>query len=129
MIAFYWPGTTGEWLAFLVALITIGFGVLLFFMPRLSFRILRLKTLDGKPDAIAEGRATMAGFYLGCGLSCILLAQPLLYLALGLSWAFTALGRLVSILFDRAGTRFNWLSMIFEAVLAALPLGFALGYL
>ena len=129
MIAFYWPGTIGEWLAFLVALITIGFGVLLFFMPRLSFRILRLKTLDGKPDAIAEGRATMAGFYLGCGLSCILLAQPLLYLALGLSWAFTALGRLVSILFDGAGTRFNWLSMIFEVVLAALPLGFALGYL
>ena len=129
MIEFYWPGSTGEWLAFIVAAITVAFGLLLFFMPRLSFRILHLKPLDERPDAIAEGRATMAGFYLGCGLSCLLLAQPLLYLALGLSWAFTALGRLVSILFDRAGTRFNWLSMIFEAVLAALPIGFALGYL
>ncbi|WP_419907988.1 DUF4345 family protein [Hoeflea sp.] len=128
MIAFYWPGSTGEWLAFLVAAVTIAFGLLLFFMPRLSFRLLRLRTSDAHPDAIAEGRGTMAGFYLGCGLSCILLAQPLLYLALGLSWAFTAIGRLVSILFDGAGTRFNWLSFIFEAVLALLPIGFVLGY-
>ncbi|WP_136658224.1 DUF4345 family protein [Nitratireductor sp. XY-223] len=129
MIAFYWPGSTGEWLAFIVAAVTVGFGLLLFLMPRLSFRILRLKPLDERPDAIAEGRATLAGFYLGCGLSCLLLAQPLLYLALGLSWAFTALGRLVSILFDRAGTPFNWASLVFEAVLALLPLGFVFGYL
>ncbi|MCY6383443.1 DUF4345 family protein [Hoeflea prorocentri] len=127
MIAFYWPGTTGEWLAFAVAVITVGFGVLLFSAPRLSFRILRLETANAHPDAIAEGRATMAGFYLGCGLCCILLAQPLIYLALGASWAFTALGRLVSILFDGAATRFNVLSTLFEAVLAILPLAFVFG--
>ena len=34
----------------------------------------------------------MAGFYLGLGLCCILLAQPLLYLALGFSWLFAAFG-------------------------------------
>lgn len=127
MIAFYWPGTTGEWLAFAVAAITVAFGLLLFLAPRLSFRMLRLETADGRPDAIAEGRATMAGFYLGCGLCCILLAQPLIYLALGASWAFTALGRLVSIVFDGASTRFNWLSVLFEAMLAVLPLAFVFG--
>ena len=110
MIEFYWPGSTGEWLAFAVAVVTVGFGLLLFLMPRLSFGILRLQPVEGRADAIAEGRATMAGFYLGCGLGCLLL-----------------LGRLVSIVFDRAGTRFNWLSLLVEVLLAALPLGFAFG--
>ena len=70
MIEFYWPGSTGEWLAFAVAVVTVGFGLLLFLMPRLSFGILRLQPVEGRADAIAEGRATMAGFYLGCGLGC-----------------------------------------------------------
>ena len=43
----------------------------------------------------------MAGFYLGLGLCCVLLAQPLLYMALGFSWLFTAFGRLVSMMSDR----------------------------
>ena len=127
MIQFYWPGTTGEWLAFAVAGITIAFGLILLVLPRLSFRILRLRPEAGHPDAIAEGRATMAGFYLSTGLCCLLFAQPFLYLVLGLGWAFTAFGRLVSILADRAGSRFNWLSVVFEAVLAALPLAYVAG--
>ena len=111
MIEFYWPGSMGEWLAFAVAVVTVGFGLLLFLMPRLSFKILHLQSVESRADSIAEGRATMAGFSLGCGLG----------------WAFTALGRLVSILFDGAGTRFNWLSLLVEALLAVLPLGFAFG--
>lgn len=127
MIAFYWPTTTGEMLAFCVAVITICFGLLLFFMPRLGFRILHLQTIEERPDAIAEGRGTMAGFYLGCGIGCVLLAQPLIYLVLGLSWAFTALGRLTAIVFDRAGTPFNLVSVVIEALLAALPLAYVFG--
>ncbi len=127
MISFYWPGAVGEWMAFTCAAITIAFGLLLFLMPRLSFKILRLQTRDGAGDAIAEGRATMAGFYLASGLCCILLAQPLIYLVLGLGWGFTAFGRLVSIVADRAGTRFNWMSLIIEALLAAMPLVFVFG--
>jgi len=128
VIEFYWPGTTGEWLAFSVALITIGFGLLLLIMPRLSFRILRLQTRPEHPDAIAEGRGTMAGFYLASGLCCLILAQPLLYLVLGLGWAFTAFGRLMSILFDRGGSRFNWISVLVEAALAVLPLAYVFGW-
>ena len=128
MIEFYLPGSLGEWLAFAVAVITICFGLLLYFMPRLSFRILHLQTFPDRPDAIAEGRGTMAGFYLGCGLGCLLFAQPLLYLVLGASWAFTALGRLTAIVFDRAATPINLVSVVIEAVLALLPLAYALGW-
>lgn len=127
MIQFYWPGTTGEWFAFAVAAITIVFGLILLILPRLSFRVLRLRTEDGHPDAIAEARGTMAGFYLSSGLCYLLFAQPFLYLVLGLGWALTAFGRFISILFDRAGSRFNWFSLVFEAVLAVLPVAYVFG--
>lgn len=128
MIEIYFPTTFAEAMAYVSALITVLFGLMLFFLPRLSLRILHLQTWPDRPDAIAEARGTMSGFYLGCGLACILLAQPMLYIALGASWAFTALGRLTTIVFDRGATPFNLVSVVIEAVLAFLPLayGFAL---
>jgi uncharacterized membrane protein HdeD (DUF308 family) len=125
--AFPWPFTQGEWLAWCSAAVTVLLGLLLLFGPRLSFRMLRLQTVEGHPEAIAEARARMAGFYLGLGLCCILLAQPLLYMALGFSWAFTAFGRVVSMLSDRGNTFYNWVLLAVELALAALPLAFAVG--
>ena len=108
MIEFYWPSSVGEWLAWTSAAITIFFGLLLLFAPRVSYRI-------------------MAGFYLGVGICAMLFAQPLLYMALGAGWAFTAFGRLVSIFADRGNTTFNWISISCEAALAAMPLAFVFG--
>lgn len=127
MIEFYWPTSPGEWLGWISAAITVFFGLLLLFAPRLSYRIMRITTVPEHPEAVAEGRATMAGFYLGVGLSAILFAQPLLYMALGAGWAFTAFGRLVSIVLDRGNTPFNWVSIACEAALAAAPLAFVFG--
>lgn len=126
--AFPWPMSNGEWMAWGSAAVTLFFGLVMLFLPRLGMRILRLQTLPDHPEAVAEGRATMAGFYLGVGTCCILLAQPLLYLALGFSWLFTAFGRLISMLSDRGGTLYNWISIVIELALAALPLAFALGF-
>ena len=125
---FYWPATSGEWVAWTSALITIGFGLLLLFAPRISLRILRLQTHPDHPEAIAEGRGTMAGFYLGLGICCILFAQPLLWVALGVCWGFTAFGRLISMLSDRGNTVYNWISIIIEIALALMPMAFAYGY-
>jgi uncharacterized membrane protein HdeD (DUF308 family) len=125
--AFPWPTTDGEWLAWASAAVTVLFGLLMFFAPRITLRILRLQTTEAHPEALAESRATMAGFYLGVGLCALLLAQPFLYMTLGLSWLFTAFGRIVSMLSDRGNTFYNWFSLLLELVLAALPLGFAFG--
>ena len=111
------------------ALLGLLFGIILLFAPGLSFRLLRLQTTPEHPEAVAEARGTMSGFYLGVGLCCILLAQPLLYLALGASWLLTAFGRIVSMMSDRGNTLYNWVSLAIEAVLAALPLGYAFGFL
>ena len=121
--AFPWPWSQGEWLAWSSAAVTVLFGLILFFAPRLSLRILRLQTTPEHPEA----RATMAGFYLGLGLCCILLAQPLLYMALGFSWLFTAFGRAVSMMSDRGSTLYNWIALAVDLALAALPLGFFFG--
>jgi Domain of unknown function (DUF4345) len=125
----YLPSTNGEWLAWASALTTIFFGLLCLFAPRLSYRILRLQTHPNHPEALSESRATLSGFYLGVGLCCILLAQPMLWLALGVSWGFTAFGRLISMMSDDGNTLFNWISVIMEAALAALPLAYALGFI
>lgn len=126
---FPWPMSQGEWLAWSAAAATVVFGLLLLFAPRISLRVLRLQTTERHPEAVAEARSTIAGFYLGTGLSCILLAQPLLYMALGFSWLFTAFGRIISMLSDKGNTIYNWLSLVVALALAALPLGFAFGFL
>ncbi len=125
--AFPWPFSQGEWLAWSSAVVTVLFGLILFFAPGLSLRLLRLQTTPDHPEALSEARATMSGFYLGLGLTCILFAQPMLYIALGVSWALTAFGRIVSMMSDRGNTLYNWVSVAVEIVLAALPLVFAFG--
>nr|WP_295464747.1 DUF4345 family protein [Mesorhizobium sp.] len=125
--AFPWPFSQGEWLAWSSAVITVLFGLILLFAPGLSLRLLRLQTTPDHPEALSEARATMSGFYLGLGLCCILFAQPMLYIALGVSWALTVFGRIVSMMSDRGNTLYNWVSVAVEIVLAALPLAFAFG--
>ena len=71
----------------------------------------------------------MSGFYLGLSICCILFAQPMLWVALGVSWAITAFGRLISMMSDRGNTPYNWISIAMELVLAALPLLFAFGFI
>lgn len=127
--SFPWPMTDGEWLAWSAAVITVLFGLILLFAPHLSFRLMRLQTVEKHPEAVAEGRATMSGFYLGLGLCCILLAQPLLYMALGFSWLFTAFGRVVSMMSDSGNTVYNWVWLLIDVALAALPLAFAFGFI
>lgn len=124
---FPWPLSQGEWLAWSAAAITVLFGLICLFAPRLALRVLRLRTVENHPEAVSEVRATIAGFYLGLGLTCILLAQPLLYMALGFSWAFTAFGRVVSMLSDRGGGVYNWAALILELALAFMALAFSFG--
>lgn len=124
---FPWPASFGEQLAASSAALTVLLGLVLLFAPRLALKTIRLQTTERHPDALSEMRGRMAGFYLGLGLSCILLAQPLLYMALGFAWAFTAFGRIVSMLSDRGGTLYNWLALVLEIGLAAMALVFVFG--
>jgi uncharacterized membrane protein HdeD (DUF308 family) len=124
---FPWPLSFGEWLAWICAIVTILIGLFLLFAPETGLKVYRLQTLPDHPEAVASARANMAGFHLGLGISCVLLAQPLLYLALGLAWALTGFGRLVSMLSDDGNTLYNWIALAVEIVLALMALLFAFG--
>jgi hypothetical protein len=126
-LSFPWPDSQGEWLAWGVAALTGLLGLFFLFAPRIGLKLLRLQ--EARPGALAGIRGTLAGFYIGAGVSAILLAQPLLYMALGFCWAFTAFGRLVSMLSDRDGLLLNIIAFLIELALAALPLAFAFGFL
>lgn len=126
-LAFPWPISQGEWLAWSSAAVTALLGLAMLLAPCAVLRLLRLQPVPERPEAVGEVRATLGGFYLGAGLSAILFAQPLIYLALGLCWALAAFGRFVSMLSDRGNTAYNWLRLVIEAALGGMALAFALG--
>jgi hypothetical protein len=127
--AFPWPFTQGEWLAWTSALITTLLGLVSLVAPRARLRVLRLHDIAGVADAAAEARGQLGGFYIGIGIAAIMFAQPLVYTALGFAWAMAALGRLLSMLADGSRTLVNFAYLVLCIVLAALPLGYAFGFI
>ncbi len=127
MIDFYTPQSLGEWLSFVSAAITIGFGLVALVFARSTLSLLRLQPKPESPEALSESRGTLAGFYLGVGITTILFAQPFLIMALGAGWAFTVFGRFVSMVVDRGFTVFNVVSVLLEIALAAGPLLYVFG--
>jgi hypothetical protein len=119
MIEFYVPASSGEWLAFLSALATLLYGLVAFLMPRTALRLLHLAPAGDRPEGLAESRAALGGFRVGLGLVAILFAQPLIYLVLGAAWGAAAIGRLLSMLFDRAVSIRSLVALLVEAALAA----------
>ena len=124
----YFPTDLGEQLAYCSAAFTALIGFIMMFAPGYAYRFLKLQVREGRPEAYAEGRS-MGGFYLGFGLVAILLAQPMIYLALGASFAVAAFGRILSIMSDRGSVILNLLLLVVQAALAALPLLYGLGYI
>lgn len=121
---FYLPASNGEWLAWISAAITTLFGLILLLAPGLSMKLLKLQASNGKLEGLASIRATMGGFHLGLGLSCLIFTQPFLWLALGIAWGFTLFGRLISIMSDKNASLYNWTAAVIEFLLAAGPLLF-----
>lgn len=126
-LAFPWPYSEGEWLAWVSACATIVLGLVAMFAPRLRFRALRLRDIEEHPEALAESRAQLGGFYIGIGLAAVLFAQPLIYMALGFGWGMAFFGRAISVLSDKALTQRNAAHMLISLALAVLPLGYAFG--
>ncbi len=124
---FYIPTETGEFLAFCAALATAAIGLIFLFAPGLAFRAIGLDLREGRRGGYAEARSVMGGFPLGLGLAAVLLAQPMVYLALGAAFALAAFGRILSMLSDGGNTLWNWLYLAVQMALAALPLAYVFG--
>lgn len=124
----YIPTETGEFLAFCAAVVTSLIGLAFLFAPGLTFRALGIDIREGRRGGYAEARSTMGGFHLGLGIAALLLAQPMVYLALGAAFALAAFGRILSMLSDGGNTVVNWIFLIVQIVLSGLPLAYVFGF-
>ncbi|MBB3966868.1 DUF4345 family protein [Rhizobium metallidurans] len=124
---FYFPTELGEQLAFGAAAFTAFAGFIIMFAPGYAMRLYGMQVREGRRDGYAELRS-MGGFYLGFGLAAIMLAQDFTYLALGGAFAMAAFARIISLLSDRGSTVMNYVLLVVQVVLAALPLGYVFGF-
>lgn len=124
----YFPTEFGEQLAYCSAVVTAVIGLFLMFAPGYAYRFLKLQVKEGRSEAYAEARSA-GGFMVGFGLVAILLAQPMIYLALGASFGVAAFGRILSLMSDRGGIILSLLLLVVQAILAALPFLYGLGYI
>ncbi|MCF6320438.1 MAG: DUF4345 family protein [Rhizobiaceae bacterium] len=130
MIEFVWPQTNGEWLAWSSALYLVISGIWTFVAPRRWLSFVGHQAATNHPELLAQLRGPLGGGRIGLGLAVLVLhPQPLLYLALGSMLFFAAIGRLTSIVVDKASTKYNWIALIIDALLAFFPFAYALGYI
>ena len=125
---FYIPTETGEFLAFCAAIATALFGLFALFAPGTALKLAGLQVREGSREGYAFARSA-GGFYAGIAVAALLMAQYLIYMAIGGGFAIAAFGRIVSMMSDGAFTAKNLLVLAIQAVLAALPLGYAFGFL
>lgn len=123
---FYFPTEFGEQLAFGAAAIAGVIGLLVMFAPGLTLRFFALEPRDMRPDGYGAVRSA-GGLITGISATALLLAQPMVYLAFGAALALAAFGRILSIMSDRGATIRNFLLLVVEVVLAALPIVYVFG--
>ncbi|MCM2475274.1 DUF4345 domain-containing protein [Rhizobium sp. CG5] len=122
---FYFPTETGEQMAFLSAATIAVLGLIVMLAPGLALRFFGLQAREGRFEGYAETRSAGA-FYAASALPPILLAQNLMYLALGAAMALAAFARILSIMSDQGGSLRNILLLIVQIALAACPLAYGL---
>ncbi|MGV1951765.1 DUF4345 domain-containing protein [Agrobacterium vitis] len=127
---FYFPTETGEQLAFASAALFALLGLLIMFAPGITLRGLGLSGWEGRREGLAALRLG-GGMMTGLGASAVMLAQPMLYLAYGITLGVGLFGLILSILSDHGGARgatwSNFLLIIAVTVLGILPFIYVFG--
>lgn len=123
---FYFPTEFGEQLAFCAAAAAALIGALVMFAPGMALKFFALQPRELRPEGYGATRSA-GGLILGFSATALILAQPTLYLAFGAAMALACFGRILSIMSDRGNTIRNFLLLVVEILLAALPLFYVFG--
>ncbi|MEO0939848.1 MAG: DUF4345 family protein [Pseudomonadota bacterium] len=102
----------------IAALLTIGFGLFGFLAPRYTAAALDL-TPAPTTMGLSEMRASVGGLFVIAGLAALWLSTPTAYAMIGFAFAGAALGRLLSLIFDKPPLRKLLIFGGIEAALAA----------
>lgn len=84
----------------IAAFLTIGFGLFGFLAPRYTASALDLAPTDSTMG-LSEMRASVGGLFVVAGGAAIWLGQPLGYAMIGFAFTGAALGRILSLIFDK----------------------------
>lgn len=128
MIEFYPPVSTSEWIQSIGAAITMLIGLFYLLLPKFTLRASGLARESVGSDAVIVARGHLSGLLLGFGLATLLLQQPLLYLALGAGWGFSAVSQIISIIVDGNRTAASFIALMLKAVITAFLLLAVLGF-
>lgn len=126
-LQFFAPQTTGEWLAAIAAAATAMVGMALLLVPRATMHLMGLAPHSA--IGVSEIRGAFGGSWVGFGLAALLLAQPLIYLALGLAYTFAVVGRLISFLVDRSFSMQTTVATLAEALAAFFLIAYPLQWI
>lgn len=123
----YFPTELPEQLAYGAAVLLALIGLFQLLLPSSALKLAGLTVGNVTPEGYAATRSS-GGLQLGLGLAAILLAQDWTYMALGGAVAAAAVGRVISMIFDRGLTVRNLGFLIVQVAIAVLSLGYVLGY-
>ncbi|MEQ3710791.1 MAG: DUF4345 family protein [Tateyamaria sp.] len=84
----------------IAAFLTIGFGLFGFLAPSYTASALDLAPTDSTMG-LSEMRASVGGLFVVAGGAAIWLGQPLGYAMIGFAFSGAALGRILSLIFDK----------------------------
>ncbi|MCB5197920.1 DUF4345 domain-containing protein [Loktanella sp. TSTF-M6] len=99
----------------LLALLSIGFGVIGWLAPRYTMDVLDTATKNDSTMGLSEVRAASGALFVGLGVGALLTGLPGAYAAIGFAWGGGAVGRLTSIVLD-GPSRLKWIFFAVEAV-------------
>lgn len=129
-MAFSWPlplVTTGraaiclamiDILNIAAALLTIGFGLFGFLAPRYTASALDLAPTDSTMG-LSEMRASVGGLFVVAGAAALWLGSSTAYAMIGFAFAGAALGRILSMIFDKPPVK---KVLVFGGIEAALAI-------
>ena len=123
---FYFPTELGEQLAFAAAAASALIGLFVMFAPGLSLRFIGLQLRDGSAEGYGAARSS-GGLLFGFSACALLLAQPMLYLALGAALGMSAFARILSIMSDSGNSLRSLLLLVVQIALASLPMAYVFG--
>jgi len=106
------------WLPRIGAAITVLFGLIGFFKPRLFLDPLGIRL--GGPAAFSEARAVFGGLNLGVSAAALVLDDPQIFTALGIGWGAVTLARVWSIAVDGMGFRASVPMLVLDGALCLL---------
>ncbi len=107
----------------LIALVSIGFGLIGWLAPGYTMRMIDIGPGTGAGAmGLSEVRAASGALFVGLGVGGLILGTPAAYMMIGFAWGGAALGRATSLLLD-GRSRQKWAFLGVEALVAALALG------